>query len=685
MSEFIFELYSEEIPSSLQTNARDEIKNCLENFFKAEKLKFKKFEVLSTPTRLSIMITGLPLKMVFPSKEIRGPKKGVIEDILNNFLRSHNVAIRDAYLKSTDKGEFYFIKTFKKEVLIQDVIMKTLLNTISSIKWKKSMRWSDTEMIWGRPLRSIMAIFNGKLLSFKYGHIRSTNTAIIEKDLIRITKKIKNIKEYLKFLKNNSVILDHEERKRIIIKSFEKICSSRRYLNRLNTRVLNEVVNIVDNPNVLLAEFNKRYLELPFEIITSTLESHQRYFPLFISKEKLSNKFLLVTNKIDNNRIIRNGNQKVIEARLADAKFFWDKDKSKNLIKQVSNLKNIIFYEKLGSVYQKTQRLRLISGWIADEINLNKEKVELAASISKSDLCSDLIGEYPELQGKLGRYFSLAQGFDEQVADAISEHYLPIGNNSKTSNNPISYSISIADKIDTLVGFYLIGERPTSSKDPYALRRAAIGILRNIIDNKINIKVKDLISYNIKIFKDQGVEIKNENANKEILIFLRERMKNILKDKNIKNDIIDASISSHNDDNFLSLFKKNIITSKFIKKDIGTNLLSSYKRAFNIIGKEPSSLEGRPDTILFRKDEEKNLFEKINEIKKMISDREDNKDIEKVFLNLSEIKSYTDNFFDNVKVNDENIDIKNNRLELLKMYCNTFNSFINFSKLEGVS
>ena len=235
------------------------------------------------------------------------------------------------------------------------------------------------------------------------------------------------------------------------------------------------------------------------------------------------------------------------------------------------------------------------------------------------------------------------------------------------------------------MGFYLIGERPTSSKDPYALRRAAIGILRNIIDNKINIKVKDLISYNIKIFKDQGVEIKNENANKEILIFLRERMKNILKDKNIKNDIIDASISSHNDDNFLSLFKKNIITSKFIKKDIGTNLLSSYKRAFNIIGKEPSSLEGRPDTILFRKDEEKNLFEKINEIKKMISDREDNKDIEKVFLNLSEIKSYTDNFFDNVKVNDENIDIKNNRLELLKMYCNTFNSFINFSKLEGVS
>ena len=415
------------------------------------------------------------------------------------------------------------------------------------------------------------------------------------------------------------------------------------------------------------------------------MQVHQRYFPLFDKKKnKLSNFFLVVANKPDNKNLIKMGNKRVIESRLADAKFFWDKDKSKNLIKQIGKLKKITFYDKIGSIYDKTQRMRKLAGLISDDLNINKEKVEIAASISKSDLSSDLIGEYPELQGVMGKYFALAQGFEADVANAISDHYLPVGINSIVPKKPISISIAVADKIDSLVGFFLINEKPTSSKDPFALRRSAIGLLRIIVENKLNLKIRDLINYNINLFLDQEVKSLNQNTEKEILGFLKDRMKNILREKKIKPDIIEASLSSHMGDNYYELYKKNLLISKYINKEVGQNALSSYKRAFNIIEKEGKNIEGKPDAVLFRKKEEENLYTKINEIQKAFTVKEEDKNYEDLLVNLSKIKPFTDNFFDNVVVNDENNDIKNNRLELLKMFCNTFNNFVNFSKLEGI-
>jgi glycyl-tRNA synthetase beta chain len=284
----------------------------------------------------------------------------------------------------------------------------------------------------------------------------------------------------------------------------------------------------------------------------------------------------------------------------------------------------------------------------------------------------------------MGKHFALAQGFEEDIANAISEHYLPIGNSSSVPKKPISYSISIVDKLDSLVGFFLIDEKPTSSKDPFALRRAAIGLLRIIIENNLAIKLTDLIAHAIRLFEEQGVEIKNTSASKDVLEFLKERMRNILKDKKIQNDIIEASISSHIGDNFLDLYKKNILMNKYINKDIGKNIISSYKRASNIIEKSDKGITGRPDAVLFRQEDEKFLFNKLTEIRRDFTVKEDRKNYENLLFQMSEIKQYTDNFFDNVKVNDENNDIKNNRLELLKMFCNTFNNYINFSKLEGL-
>ena len=413
MAEFLLELYSEEIPPLLQISARNELKQIFEKSIQEEGLEYKSLNVYSSPTRLTLFTQNLSEKVKILSKEVKGPKVGVDENILKSFTNSQKVNKNDVFEKEIEKGKFYFIKTKPKEILTQDLLVKLVPKSLNEISWRKSMRWSDNALIWGRPLRSIVAIFNKHILKFNYNHLESTDSVIIETDLTAKIKKIKTFKEYQSFLKSNKIILDQNERKKKILKRFEFICKSKNYRENFNSQLLEEVVNIVENPNVLLADFNKDYLKIPQEIIISTLQRHQRYFPLFDNKDRLTNYFLVVANKADSKNLIKEGNKRVVEARLSDAKFFWTKDKSKNLIKQMAKLKTITFYDKIGTIYDKTQRLRKLSSLISDELNINKEKIEVAASISKSDLCSNLVGEYPELQGIMGKHFALAQGFED--------------------------------------------------------------------------------------------------------------------------------------------------------------------------------------------------------------------------------------------------------------------------------
>ena len=684
MAELLLELYSEEIPPQLQIGARNQLKQFFEKSFEEEGIKYKEISIYSSPTRLTLVVKDLAEKIKIESKEIKGPKVGSPDQILQGFMKAKNISQNDLVEKETEKGKFYFIKTKPKNILVEELLISMLPKALVSISWKKSMKWSDHNLMWGRPLRAIFALFNGSKITFQFDHLESVDEIVIEQDLVLKSKKVKNYKEYYSLLKSNNIVLDHNEREKIILKRFNTISKLKNYKENYNLKLLEEVVNIVEEPNILLVDFNKDYLKIPQEIIISTLEKHQKYFPIFDNRDRLTNYFFVVANKKDKKKLITKGNKRVVEARLSDAKFFWDKDRSKNLIKQIANLKAITFYEKLGTIYDKTQRIRKLAGLLSDDLNINKEKVQVAASVSKSDLCSDLVGEYPELQGVMGKYFALSQGFEEDIASSISEHYLPTGLTSLLPKKSISYSISIVDKVDSLVGFFLINEKPTSSKDPFALRRAAIGILRIIIENKLSINLRELISYSIKLYEEQGVIIENEKTEIEVLDFTKERMRNILKLKNVKGDIIEASISSHSGDNYLDLYKKNILMNKYINKDIGVNAISSYKRASNITDKADKGITGRPDAVLFRTDEEKILFEKINDIRKAFTVKESNKNYENLLIRLSETKQFTDNFFDNVVVNDENNDIKNNRLELLKMFCNTFDNFINFSKLEGL-
>jgi glycyl-tRNA synthetase beta chain len=416
------------------------------------------------------------------------------------------------------------------------------------------------------------------------------------------------------------------------------------------------------------------------------MQYHQKYFPTFDLKGNLTNEFLVVTNNKDKNGFIKKGNERVVEARLSDAEFFWKKDKSQNLVKRVSNLKSMNYYKGLGTYFDKVQRMRKLGGMLSDELLISKEKVELSASVSKVDLISEIVGEFPELQGIMGGHFAEVQGFDKDVSTAVSEQYLPLGYNSKVPKKPYSVALSLTDKIDTLVGFFGINHKPSSSKDPFALRRLALGIIRTIVENKKDFKIRDLISYSTSLYLEQGFEFENKYLQKELIEFLIDRLKFYMKEEKIRHDIILASINSISLDQSVIIVGKAKSLNKIIDKQNGADLLSSYKRASNILDRERKSikidLSNTTDPSIFKTEIEKNLFKKIIELKKYFSSINNDENFELSLTNLADSKKVVFDFFDNVTVNEQDQNIKKNRLELIQMLCKTFDNYVNFSLID---
>ena len=557
---------------------------------------------------------------------------------------------------------------------------------LENYQWKKSMNWGEFDLNWGRPLKSILAVFDRKTLNFEFHHLSSSSSTYIDKDFEEKKKSFVDFRSYEKYFKKQGSLVDQDKRKEFIKREFSKILNKRKLTIKDNPRLFDEVINIVDNPNVLLCSFNKRFLSIPKEILTLTMQSHQKYFPTFDNNGVITNEFLIVSNKKDQKGLIKIGNERVIEARLSDAEFFWNKDKTQNLVKKISELKLMNFFKGLGTYFDKVQRLRKLGGIISDELLISKEKVELSASICKTDLTSNLVGEFPELQGIMGGYFALHQGFDKDVSLAITEQYLPIGLDTQTPKKPFSVALSVSDKIDTLVGFFGINEKPTSSKDPFALRRTALGIIRTIIENKKNFKVNDLLSYSSSLYQDQGYNLNNQNLQKELNNFLKDRFRYYMKEKKIRIDIIEATISSFSLNNLFSSYEKANRLNNIINNQQGIDIISSYKRASNILDNELKNSEiemtNTTDPGIFKTDIEKNLYKKINEIKKYYSNINNDENYEQSLTILAGAKKDIFEFFDNVKVNEENETLRKNRLELINMLCKTFQNFINFQLLK---
>jgi len=686
MSELFLELFSEEIPSELQKNAREGILKLFTERFDKLDINFKSKKSYSTPKRLVFFFEGIPEKIEKKGMTIKGPKVDAPTIALEGFIKSNNINRAEVFEQSIDKGRFFFAKISPKITLAKQELAKIIPDILNKYSWKKSMRWADHSLAWGRPLKSILALLDKQVIQYSFHHLKSNNLTFSDEIIEEGQKKIKNFTSYLKLLDRKKIILDQNLRKQLIVKQIDKVCRTRKLKKKLNEKLLDEVVDLVEKPNVLVGKFNMSFLNIPKEILITSMQQHQKYFPLFNQEDNLTNVFIIVTNLEDKKGLVKIGNERVISARLSDAKFFWEKNKAQSLIKQVGNLKSINFFSKLGTMFHKAQRIRKLGTMIADQLNLNKEKVEISASICKADLLSDLVGEYPELQGILGSYFANAQGFDDDISIAIMEHYLPLGLDGKIPKKPISVAVSIIDKIDTLVGFFGIGEKPTGSKDPFALRRTAYGLLRIIIENDLSIQLKNLINYSNTLYLEQGFKFPNQLNLSAITNFLRDRLRNYLKVKNVRYDIIEAAVSSQVSDDFVSLYKKCLTLNKYLKKDLGKNILTTYKRVSNILDQEKKTVNlkitGEPNSILFNKDEEKLLFDQINEVRKYFSSVIKNENYEKTLEILSSAKKTTDNFFENVVVNDENENMKKNRLELLEMFCNTFDNFIDFSKIE---
>jgi len=688
MSELFLELFSEEMPSGLQKHAREGIQKLFTESFDKLNINFKSNKSYSTPKRLVFFFEEITEKIEKKGITIKGPKIDSPKSALEGFIKSNNLDRTEVFEQSLDKGRFFFAKINPKIILVKKELAKIIPDILNKYSWKKSMRWADHSLIWGRPLKSILALFDNQVIQFSFHHLVSNNLTFSDEIMEEGQKKIKDFRSYLKLLDSKKIILDQNLRKQLIVKQIDKVCKVRKLKKKLNEKLLDEVVDLVEKPNVLVGKFDKSFLNIPKEILITSMQQHQKYFPLFNQEDNLTNFFIIVTNLEDKKGLVKIGNERVISARLSDAKFFWEKNKAQSLVKQVGNLKSINFFSKLGTLFHKVQRMKKLGAMIADQLNLNKVKVEISASICKVDLLSDLVGEYPELQGILGSYFARVQGFDEDISLSIKEHYLPLGLDSKIPKKPISVAVSIVDRIDTLVGFFGIGEKPTSSKDPFALRRTAFGLLRIIIENNLSIQLKNLINYSNTLYLEQGFKFPNQPTLNAITSFLRDRFKNYLKEKKISYDIIEAALaSSHVSDDFVSLHKKCLIFNKYLKKDLGKNILTTYKRASNILNQEKKTINlkitGEPNSILFNKDEEKLLFNQINEVRKYFSSVIKNENYEKTLEILSSAKKTTDNFFENVVVNDENENVKKNRLELLEMFCNTFDNFIDFSKVEG--
>ncbi|MDB3975470.1 glycine--tRNA ligase subunit beta [Candidatus Pelagibacter sp.] len=687
MSEFFLELFSEEIPSTLQKNLREDLLNSFIKSFNEKFILFKKSSSFSTPNRLIILFEGLQKQIILKSEEIKGPSVKAPELALEGFIRSNNISKKDLFKKATDKGDFYFFKTKSKKLNTQDLLEELVPLILQKIQWKKSMRWSDFSLNWGRPLKSILAIFDRKKLTFNFHHLTSSNSTFIDKEFEEKKKIFIDFKDYNNFFKKLNIIIDHNQRKNLIEKKLNEISKKKNILIEDNSKLLDEVVDLTDQPNVILCEFDRKFLNIPKEILMITMQHHQKYFPTFDKKGNITNEFLVVTNKHDKSGLIKLGNERVVEARLSDAEFFWQKDKSQNLVKRVSSLKSMNYFKGLGTYFDKVQRMRKLGGMLSDELLISKDKVELSASICKVDLVSELVGEFPELQGIMGGYFAEAQGFEKDVCKAISEQYLPAGLNSKVPKKPYSVALSLADKIDTLVGFFGINQKPTSSKDPFALRRLAFGVIKTIVENKKDFKIRDLISYSTGLYLDQGFEFENKSLQNELISFLIDRLKFYMKEEKIRSDIILASTNSFNLDRSVVIFGKAKSLNKFVNKPNGIDLISSYKRASSILESELRDknleLSNTTDPGIFKTEFEKNLYKKINELGKYFQSINKDEDFEQSINNLAESKKVIFDFFDNVIVNDEDITIKKNRLELIQMLCKTFDYYVNFSLIDS--
>tara|TARA_Y100000768_G_scaffold198161_1_gene148941 strand:- start:2068 stop:4143 length:2076 start_codon:yes stop_codon:yes gene_type:complete len=690
MSDFILELLSEEIPSRMQKQASEYLHREFKKQTEDAGLEFGQIQSFYSMRRLTLIVTNMKSQTAEMTVEKLGPRIDSPDNAINGFLRSNNIkSIDDCDILDDKKGKRYrYIEVVPAKTAI--TILPTIIEEIiHKFSWPKSMRWGDGNSRWVRPLRNIMAIIYennsvNKLKinvddlfanDFTFGHRFLKNQKIY----------IKGVSDYFETLTNHLVIADQGQRRELILEQISKIEKKFDISVIKDEKLLEEVSGLVEWPIALCAEFDEKFLNLPDEVLQTSMRSHQKYFSVTEKKTKnLTNKFILISNiqTPDEGNSVVLGNQRVLSARLYDAKYFWDRDINQPLIDNLRLLNSVTYHQKLGSLGSKVERIELIALELDQTLGLNLENIPITAKLIKNDLLSEMVGEFPDLQGIMGSYYAELQGYDEDVCDAIKNHYMPVTPRDQTPKKALSFCLSVADKIDTLVGFWSIGETPTGSKDPYALRRAGNGLIRNIIENELDFDFANFIE---KILQKSDFLKKQQHSSvREGLInFMNERFLSYILDNKYDVRICDAVTRDDDFVNYYMTLSRIQLLSQFMKKDNGLSFLKALKRINNILDQSLSqNTFGQIDKKIFTSDVENNLYTGIEKLRKKKPKSNDITEIKKYLSDVSILAESINDFFENIIVNDEDKNIRTNRFFLLNSVIDLTSNIFDISKIE---
>jgi glycyl-tRNA synthetase beta chain len=704
MPDLLLELFSEEIPARMQAKAADDLRRMVTDKLVAEGLVYEGAKGFATPRRLALTVHGIPARQPDLKNERRGPKVGAPDAAVQGFLKATGLkSLDEAKIQKDPKGDFYIALIEKPGSAAIDVIAEILPVIVRTFPWPKSMRWGERSaksgsLSWVRPLHSIIATFGIEteepdVVKFSVDGIEAGQTTYGHRFMAPAAIAVRRFEDYEAKLKAAKVVLDPQARKDIILADAKELAFAQGFELVEDQMLLDEVAGLVEWPVALMGSFDVEYLSIPDEVIRATIRNNQKCFVVRDPKTgKLANKFILTANieATDGGKVIVAGNERVIRARLSDAKFFYETDLKTKLEARLPKFDQIVFHEKLGTQAERIKRIERLTAEIAPLVGADVEKAKRAAHLAKADLLTEVVGEFPELQGLMGKYYALAQREDASVAAASEEHYKPQGPADRVPTDPVSVVVALADKIDTLVGFWAIDEKPTGSKDPYALRRAALGVIRLIVENTLRLPILNVATSALggllnKLPKEAIVDSQKLPA--DLLAFFADRLKVQLRDQGARHDLVDAVFSLGGQDDLLLVVRRVEALGKFLDTDDGKNLLAGTKRASNILSieekKDKRTFDGAPDAGLYKLPEEKALAAAIDQVKREAGAAVAKEDFATAMSAMAKLRPAVDAFFDKVKVNDDELSVRENRLKLLNEIRAATRAVTDFSKIEG--
>jgi glycyl-tRNA synthetase beta chain len=689
MGELLLELFSEEIPARMQPSATADLERLMTAKFKAAGLTFTSMKGFATPRRLTLVVDGLPKAQPDVREERKGPRADAPEKAIEGFLKSAGVKRKDVEIRETDKGTVLFAVIERKGRPTPEVIAEAVPEIIREFPWPKSMRTGMGNLRWVRPMHSILCLFDGKVVPFTIEGLKSGDVTRGHRFMGPAAFKVKSFAEYRAKLREAHVIVDADERKEIILNGAKRHAEKAKLELIPDDALAVENAGLTEWPIVHVGSFEPAFLDVPQEVLTATMRGNQKYFSLRDPKAgALAPKFIIVSNREtkDGGKAVIHGNERVLRARLSDAKFFWDQDLKLRLEDRLPKLKDIVFHEKLGTIADKAERLANLSREIAQRIlGCDAGHAEQAGRLCKCDLVSGMVGEFPEVQGVMGGYYAERQGEAPDIARAIREHYSPKGPDDACPDMRVSIAVALADKLDTLVGFFGAGERPTGSKDPFALRRAALGAIRLIVENGERIGLRTIIGVSLKYYTDNGVTLADPTD--DLVAFFADRLKVQQREKGVPHDLIDAVFGLGSEDDLVRLLARVAALQSFLKTNDGANLLTGYRRAVNIVRieekKDGVAYDRAVDAKRLVEPNEIALYENLGAVRGELQAAIALEDFGVAMKALARLRGPVDAFFDHVTVNADELSTRENRLNLLSEIRRVMHAVADFSKIEG--